>query len=277
MKRGSKITIFIIALVLGLILFFSLVNFITIQPGFRGVIFRPWTSGLDTVNLLDEGVHIIAGWNKVFIYEIREQSIDFSDKNEDFPSLDVLDKDGLTIHVEVSVRFCPFADKIGMLHERFGKNYVDVLVIPEVRSAVRKVMGHYSAEEIYSTKRQEVENQIINVTKNSLEKNYIRMTAFLIRSIKIPENLRKAIEDKLTKQQEAIAYEYVVEKEQKEKQRKIIQAQGIAEYNRIVNESVTEKILTYEGIQATLKLANSSNSKIIIIGNTKNGLPLILQ
>ena len=87
----------------------------------------------------------------------------------------------------------------------------------------------------------------------------------------------KAIENKLTKQQEAIAYDYIVEKEEKEKERKIIQAQGIAEYNRIVSASMTDKILTYEGIQATLELSKSQNSKIVIIGSGDNGLPIMLS
>jgi regulator of protease activity HflC (stomatin/prohibitin superfamily) len=99
----------------------------------------------------------------------------------------------------------------------FGLNKYRILVIPEVRSSVRKIMGHYTAEEIYSTKRQDVENEIIKETQHNLENNHIHMTALLIRSIQIPENLRKAIEDKLTKQQEALAYEFIVEKEMKEK------------------------------------------------------------
>jgi len=166
---------------------------------------------------------------------------------------------------------------IGFIHEQFGINYINKLVIPEIRSAVRKIMGQYDAEEIYSLKRQEVEEKIIEETKSVLSQNYIQMTALLIRSIKIPEKLKTAIEDKLTKQQQALAYTYVVDKEQKEKERKIIQAEGIAEYNRIITASMTDKILTYEGIQATLALANSENAKIVIMGSGKNGLPIMLN
>ncbi len=267
---GILILVGIIAIIVIIILFSSI---ITIQPGERGVIFRPWTTGLDKNHIYSEGVHIIAPWNQMYIYDVREHTIDFVGDN----TLDVLDKNGLTIHVDVTVRFYPKYDKIGYIHEQFGKNYINKLVIPEVRAAVRKVMGKYTAEEIYSTKRQEVEQEIINETDSVLEENYIRMTALLIRSIRIPENLKKAIETKLTKQQEALAYDYIVEKEMKEKQRKIIQAQGIAEYNKIINASMTDKVLTYESIQATLKLAESENAKIVIIGNPKNGLPVILQ
>ena len=260
----------IIAIIIIVILFSSIV---TIQPGERGVVFRPLTTGLDKNHIYGEGVHIIAPWNEMFIYDVREQTLNFVGKN----SLDVLDKNGLSIEVDVAVRFYPIYNKIGYIHEQFGKNYVQKLVIPEVRSAVRQIMGQYTAEEIYSTKRQEVEQRIIQETGKVLEKNYIKMTALLIRSIKIPQQLKKAIEDKLTKQQEALAYSYVVEKEQKEKQRKIIQAQGIAEYNNIISKSINDKVLTYQSIQATLELAKSKNAKIVIIGNPKNGLPVILQ
>ena len=283
MKLKTKFGIFVLTAIIVAVLLVSFATFVTIQPGERGIIFRPWTTGLDKEHILTEGLHIIAPWNKVYVYDVREQSIEFSSSNayndsqENYAELDVLDKNGLTIHVEVTVRFYPFYDKIGFIHEQFGQQYVAKLVIPEVRSAVRKIMGQYNAEEIYSTKRQEVEQKIIEETESVLGQNYIQMTALLIRSIKIPDNLKKAIEDKLTKQQEALAYEYVVEKEEKEKQRKIIQAEGIAEYNRIITASMTDRVLTYEGIQATLELAKSENAKIVIIGSGDNGLPIMLQ
>jgi len=271
-----------------LVLFFSFSTFKVLQPGERGVVFRPWSSGLDKDHILGEGMQIISPWNKLITYDIREQTIEFQNGNSNgtysdgssatsYGVLDVLDKNGLSIHVEVTVRFALQSDKIGNIHEQFGFFYVEKLVIPEIRSAVRKVMGQYNAEEIYSTKRQEVEQLIIDETRAILNENYISMTALLIRSIQIPENLKNAIEDKLTKQQEAIAYEYVVQKGLKEKELKIIQAQAIAEYNQIVNASMTDKVLTYEGIQATIKLAQSDNSKIVIIGNSDNGLPIMLS
>ncbi len=274
MKRGIIITLIVLAIIL---LFILINSIVIIHPGEKAVIFRP-LSGLDKKHVLSEGIHFIAPWNQIYIYDVREQTISFNKQsNNEYGNLDVLDKNGLTINVEVTVRFYPIFSKIGYIHEQFGKNYVQKLVIPEVRSAVRRIMGQYTAEEIYSLKRQEVERRIIEETDSVLEKNYIKMTALLIRSIEIPNELKKAIEDKLTKQQEALAYDYVLQKEQKEKQRKIIQAEGIAKYNQIINASMTDKVLTYEGIQATLELAKSQNAKIIIIGNSKNGLPIMLS
>lgn len=278
MKRKTKLLVTILVVVGVVFLFFSFSTFYTIQPGEKGVIFRPWSSGLDKDNIKHEGLHIVAPWNKIIPYDVREQTVEFNDQGQgSYGTLDVLDKNGLTITVEATVRYAPMSDKIGYIHEQFGVLYEEKLVIPEVRSSVRKVMGQYNAEEIYSTKRAEVEQKIKDETKKILQKNNIRMTSLLIRSIKIPQNLKNAIENKLTKQQEAIAYDYIVEKEQKEKQRKIIQAEGIAEYNEIVNASMTKNVLTYEGIQATLKLAKSENAKIVIIGSGDEGLPIMLS
>lgn len=277
MKTKGKITLAIIGIVVVFILIASFSTFITVQPGERAIVFRPWTGGLDKDHILSEGIHLIAPWNKTFVYDVREHSIEFTQKEDAYGELDVLDKNGLTIQVEVTVRFYPVFTKIGYIHEQFGVDYVNKLVIPEVRSAVRKIMGQYDAEELYSTKRQEVEQKIIDETESVLSKNYIQMTALLIRSIKIPDKLKIAIEDKLTKQQQSLAYTYIVDQEEKEKQRKIIQAEGIAAYNRIITASMTDQILTYEGIQATLELAKSTNAKIVIMGSGKNGLPIMLQ
>ena len=277
MNKKKLVRLGVIAgIIFVVIIIFSSATFIVIQPGERGVIFRPWTSGLDKENIYTEGLHVIAPWNDLNIYDVKEQKISFSKEEANYGTLDVLDKNGLSIEVEITIRFYPQYLKIGYIHEQFGKTYIQKLVIPEVRSAVRKIMGKYTAEEIYSTKRQELEEQIILETGAVLSKNNITMTALLIRSIIIPQNLKNAIETKQTKQQEALAYDYIVQKEVKEKERKIIKAEGIAEYNRIINASMTDNVLTYEGIQATLELATSANTKVVVIGNSKGDLPIIL-
>jgi len=190
--------------------------------------------------------------------------------------MDVLDKNGMSINVDVTIRFNPLYLKIGDLHEIFGVNYVNTLIIPEVRSSVRKVTGRYTAEEIYSTKRNEVESTIIDETKNILKENYIDMRALLIRSINLPPDIKSAIENKLTREQEALAMTFINERERLEAERKLIEAEGIANYNRTISASLTDRILTLRGIEATLKIAESSNTKIVIVGSGEQGLPLIL-
>ena len=181
------------------------------------------------------------------------------------------------MNIEITVRFHPTYAQIGFLHEEFGKSYIDRLVIPEVRSSARKVMGRYEAEEIYSTKRNEVESAIIEETKDILAGNNVEMKALLIRSIRLPEKIRQAIDDKLKQEQEAAAYRYRLEKEASEAERKRIAAEGEAAANKIVNSSLTESLLKMRGIEATIELSKSNNSKVVVIGSGENGMPLILN
>ena len=192
--------------------------------------------------------------------------------------MDVLDKSGLTLSVEVSVRFHPIYGEIGYLHETFGPDYVNRLVIPEVRSTVRRVMGRFTAEEIYSTKRSQVEGAIITETEGILKtaNNNIEMKALLIRSIVLPEQIKNAIESKLQQEQEALAYKFRLEKEVSEAERKRIAAEGESAANKIINSSLTGSLLKMRGIEATVELSKSPNEKVVVIGGGEGGVPLIL-
>ncbi|RIH65488.1 prohibitin family protein [Mariniphaga sediminis] len=257
-----------VVVILIVLLLFGGRMFFIIEAGERGIIFRPYTSGLDTENVYGEGFHVIAPWNELYVYNVREQQRE--------ETMDVLDKNGLSINTDVTVRFNPIHNEIGFLHQQFGSNYINVLVIPEVRSTVRQVAGRYTAEEIYSTKRAEVEQTIKDETRNVLGENFIEMRALLIRSINLPQQIKGAIENKLQQEQEALAYEFRLQREESEAERRRIEAEGIANYNQIINASLTDRILQQRGIEATIDLAKSENSKVVVIGSGKDGLPLIL-
>ncbi len=263
----------IVVVAIALIVVFSLSNsiFFTLQATERGVMFRRFSSvPLDKQNIKGPGFHIKAPWNDVFVYDVSENQIE--------ETMDVLDKNGLNINVDVTVRFHPMYDSVGEIHETFQRDYIRRLVIPEVRSTVRQVMGRYTAEEIYSTKRPEVEGSIKKEAEEILGApgNNINMRALLIRSIALPEQIRQAIENKLEQEQEALAYEFRLEREKSEAERKRIAAEGEARANDIINSSLTNNLLKMRGIEATRELANSPNSKIIVVGSGKDGLPLIL-
>jgi regulator of protease activity HflC (stomatin/prohibitin superfamily) len=260
-------------IIVGVIAFFIIISissslFFTVQADERAVIFYKFGKGLDKENVIPPGFHTKAPWNDVFIYAVRETATD--------ETMDVLDKNGLPIHVDVTVRFYPVPEKIGYIHEKFNRNYVSTLIIPEARSAVRQVMGRYTAEEIYSTKRAEVEATIKAESEKVLSENNVHMAALLIRSIQLPEQIRIAIQNKLQQEQEALAYQFKLEKEKSEAERKRIQAEGEARANNIINNSLTDKLLKMRGIEATLELAKSPNTKVVIVGSGKEGLPLIL-
>jgi regulator of protease activity HflC (stomatin/prohibitin superfamily) len=268
--NNRKIVPFVI---LGVILLFVIAGissslFYTIEAGERAVLFYKFGQGLDKENIEGPGFHTKAPWNEVYTYSVREQSRD--------ENMDVLDKSGLSIHVDVSVRFSPLPDKIGYIHEKFNKDYINILVAPEVRSTVRQVMGRFTAEEIYSTKRAEVETTIKEESEKILIANNVHMVALLIRSIVLPDQIKNAIESKLQQQQEALAYQFRLDKEKSEAERKRIEAEGTARANNIINNSLSDKLLKMRGIEATLELAKSPNAKVVVVGSGKDGMPLIL-
>ena len=260
-------------IILGVIALFILMGlsssiFYSVNATQRAVVFYKFGSGLDKEDVITPGVHIKAPWNDVFIYDVQETA-----QGE---NMDVLDKNGLSIHVDVTVRFKPISDKIGYIYEKFNLNYVDVLVVPEVRSTVRQVMGRFTAEEIYSTKRAEVESTIKTEAEKILHENNVTMVALLIRSITLPDQIRIAIESKLQQQQEALAYQFRLDKEKSEAERKRIAAEGESRANNIINNSLTNNLLKMRGIEATLELSKSPNTKVIVIGSGNEGMPLIL-
>ena len=237
----------------------------------RAVIFYKLSSiGLDKKNVITPGLHFKAPWNEVYKFDITDNLVE--------ETIDVLDKNGLNINVDVTMSFHPLYDSVGEIYETFQMDYLRRLVRPEFRSSVRQVMGRYTAEEIYSTKRSQVENAIQTEASAILIKpgNNIVMKSLLIRSISLPDQIKNAIESKLQQEQEALAYEFRLQREESEAERKRIAAEGEARANKIINNSLTPSLLKMRGIEATTKLAESPNTKVIIIGNSKDGLPIIL-
>ncbi|MFY0627273.1 MAG: prohibitin family protein [Reichenbachiella sp.] len=269
---NRKLLPFILIFAVGLFVVISLSSslFYTLGPAERAVIFYKFGKGLDKENVIQPGFHVKAPWNTVYTFDVSENKVE--------EGMDVLDKSGLSLSVDVSVRFTPIPSRIGYIQETFQRDYINRLVIPEVRSSVRQVMGRYTAEEIYSTKRSEVETAIKSETEAVLasENNNVRMKALLIRSINLPAQIKQAIENKLQQEQEALAYQFRLDKEKSEAERKRIAAEGEAAANKIVNSSLTPELLKMRGIEATTSLAASPNSKVVVIGSGKDGLPLIL-
>ncbi len=263
-------------LIIGIVVFIILISafnriFYRIEASERAVLFRSLSGILEKENIIGPGWNAKAPWNDIYIYEVSENKIE--------ETMDVLDKNGLNISVDVTIRFHPKYGSIGTIHENFRGDYVQRLVIPEGRSTVRQVMGRYTAEEIYSTKRSEVEAAIKEETRIVLDApgNEVEMKSLLIRSIKLPEQIKMAIENKLKQEQEALAYQFRLNKEQSEAERKRIAAEGEATANKIINSSLTPELLQMRGIEATMEISNSPNAKVIVIGGGGNGLPLILN
>ncbi|MEZ4984097.1 MAG: prohibitin family protein [Saprospiraceae bacterium] len=256
-------------IVLLAIIIFSNATFLTIDAGERGVLFRRFGGGLEKDNIYAPGFHVVAPWNTMYLYDVREKRIE--------EEMEVLSSNGLNIRVDVTVRVNPKYDKIGDLHEKFGPEYAEALIRPEVRSAVRQVIGKFAPEELYASKRDEVQTLIQANLEESLGNNFIDLKATLIRDIALPDKVKTAIEEKLEAEQASLKYEFILVQERKEAERRIIEAEAKAKANQILNASLSANILKDKGIEATMELANSPNSKVIIVGGEgSGGLPLIL-
>ncbi|NCA86455.1 MAG: prohibitin family protein [Clostridia bacterium] len=240
----------------------------TIEAGHAGVLFRTFGNGIDTERTYGEGFHLLAPWNKMYVYETRQQEV--------AETMNVLSSNGLEISADVSVWYLPTYDEIGLLHSKIGLNYTQRVVIPALRASTRSVIGRYTPEEIYSTNRDVIQDEIYTETIAILEGKHVQINKVLIRSIVLPPTIKQAIESKLKQEQESLEYEFKLEKAQKEAQRQRIDAEGKAIANRILSESLTDKILREKGIEATLRLAESPNAKVVVIGNSEGGLPIIL-
>ena len=150
------------------------------------------------------------------------------------------------------------------------------IIKPEIRSVTREVIGNYLPEELYSTKREAIEDEIEELTRNKIASKYLTLDAILIRDVTLPQTLRAAIEQKLKQEQEALEYEFKIDKAKKEAERKEIEAKGIAKFQRIVNQTITPQLLKWKGVEATQEISKSPNSKVIVIGNGDGDLPIIL-
>lgn len=265
-KKVLPIAIIVIVLIF-LIAFGSRMT-VTIPAGHGGVLFRTFAGGVVKDQTYGEGFHIIAPWNKMIVYSLLQQ--------EKAEEMRVLSSNGLEISVDVSAWFLPMANRLGYLHSTIGIQYPNTVVIPSLRSAARSVIGRYTPEEIYSSKRDVIQDEIFEETKSILDTKFIQLNKVLIRSIILPPTIKTAIESKLKQEQLSLEYEFKLEKARQEAERQKIEAEGKARANRIISASITNNILREKGIEATIRLSESPNTKVVVIGNTEDGLPLIL-
>ena len=250
------------------IVLFGSSMFYTVDPGEKGILFKKFAGGLDKETIYGQGFHIIAPWNTLHVYDVKI--------HETFEKMEVLSKNGLSIKIDLSFRYMPIQEKIGYLHDEIGRNYLERIIKPEIRSVTREVIGNYLPEELYSTKREAIEDEIEALTRDKVEVKYLTLDAILIRDVTLPLTLRNGIEKKLVQEQESLEYEFKIDKARKEAERKEIEANGIAKFQQIVNRTITPQLLKWKGVEATQEIAKSSNAKVIVIGNGDGDLPIIL-
>jgi prohibitin 1 len=242
---------------------------VTIPSGHAGLIFHTFGDGVDTSETpLMSGFHFKAPWNKVYEYEIRQK--------ERMEGLSVLSSNLLKIEMDMTIFYQPDLSLLPQLEIERGRNYEEKVITPAMRSVAREVIAKYLPEEFNTTKREEIQEEIESELSMKLASNFIQLNDVLIRNIRLPRTLEEAIERKLQQEQESLEYEFRIEKASKEAERKRIEAEGIRDFQEIVSSGISDELLKWKGIEATAELANSPNSKVIVIGSGDDGLPLIL-
>ena len=240
----------------------------SIASGEAGVKYSSF-SGTDLGVSYGEGLNVFWPWERMIVYDVRT-------KTETEP-ITALSSNGLTIGMDVSVRYKPLANQLPYLHTTYGQDYYARLIQPEIRSAAREVVGRYTPEELYSSRRTELQSEIERQVSAAVADQFVEVEAILIRDVTLPDQIRQAIELKLQEEQRVQQIEFTIDRERREAERKQIEATGQAEYQRLITSTLTPQFLQYQGIQATQALAESDNAKVVIIGGDGNGLPVILN
>jgi regulator of protease activity HflC (stomatin/prohibitin superfamily) len=239
-----------------------------IGSGQRGVKFFKFGGGTEMSTIYPEGFAWHLPWNTIYTYTVQVQ--------EAKESLKLLTSDGATVTLEVSVWYRPVIERLDSLQVTIGPNYYEVVVAPALRGESRSIAGRFTPEEIYSTKREEIASLMLNAVQEKMKNKFVHFESIMIRDVTLPQRISEAINEKLASQQEAQRMEFILLRETQEAERKRIEAQGIADFQKIVSAGINDKLLEWKGIETTEKLATSPNAKIVIIGSQKNGLPLIL-
>jgi prohibitin 1 len=239
-----------------------------IPSGHHGVKYMRFRGGTVMGRVYGEGFKWHMPWNDFFVYKTQTD-----ERRED---LHILSADGASIEMEASIWFRPIVNKLDSLQISVGPNYFAVVVGPALRGEARSIVGRYKPDEIYSTKREIISSEILEAVSGVLKEKFIDVENVIIRNVVLPPKITEAINEKLAADQEQQRMQFVLLKEEQEANRKKIEAQGIADFQRIITRGLTDNLLRWKGIEATIKLAESPNSKVVVIGSSKTGLPLIL-
>ncbi|MET1077259.1 MAG: prohibitin family protein [Pseudomonas sp.] len=275
-RNAIQLYALVLMLLLGLIALAPYI-FISVPAGHVGVHWKRFQGGTVTDYHFDEGVNLILPWDSVILYDARLQN--------NARIYDTISSDGLSMQVEIAVRYRINRDSVGDLHRLVGPDYPEVMVYPEIGSHARSLISTYTPEQLYTSARAFIQAQILQrmvhelaspVALQSTHGRLIEVEDVLIRSVTLPESIAGAIERKVEQYHVMLEYDFRIEREKRERERKKIEAEGVREFQDIVSHTITEEYLRLRGVEATLALATSNNSKMIIIGG-RDGLPVILN
>ena len=253
----------VVLVLLFFLVFFHKRIFIVIKSGEAGVLYT-MANGTDIKRTYGEGLHIISPFSTMVIYNVRTQKLTFSQS--------IISKNGLKIELNYAVLFKPDRNFLPLLHQQVGVDYKNTLIAPCVQAKIRKDLASLTPEDIYMTERSVIEKNEIDSLRKILVNNKVLIEGYFISSVVLPDSVNKAITEVYIRQQQSEEYDYRLVVERKERQRKIIEAQGIRDFSTILNVSPAQ----WRALDVTQRLAMSPNSKMIIMGNNASGLPIIM-
>ncbi|MGB8319267.1 MAG: prohibitin family protein [Ignavibacteriaceae bacterium] len=217
---------------------------------------------------LKPGVNVVNPLANIIKFDARTQEMK--------EVMNVPSKEGLGVELEISLLYSLSLDNANKIYKTVGEDYVDKILIPQFRSVVRGVTASFEARALYTVEREQLAKLMEDELSKLVKPRGITVEAAPLRQITLPARLTESIEEKLKAEQESQRMQFVLQRETQEAERKRIEAKGIADFQEIVSKGISEQLLKWKGIEATEKLAGSSNSKIVVIGSGKDGLPLIL-
>ena len=251
-----------VALIIIVVLFASVAK---VESGNVGVL---TLFGRVTGEVLPEGIHLVSPFKANNETSIRTQELK--------ESASVPSAEGLVMALDTSLIYHMNQDKAADVYQKIGPNYLAVLIEPNLRAAIREATASHSANALYTGEREMVAKQIYDQLAAKLGERGFVVESVLLRDIQLPATLKASIESKQQAEQEALAMNFRLQKEKQEAERKRIEAGGIRDFQQIVAQGISPALLEWKGIEATENLAKSPTSKVVVIGNSKNGLPLIL-
>ncbi|MEJ5167037.1 MAG: prohibitin family protein [Thermoanaerobaculia bacterium] len=266
-KYTNASVIKILVILFFVFILFLIGNPITVVPA--GTVGVKDFFGMVSRKPLSPGIHLVIPFTKVIKLSVRTQEI--------LEMAEVPSKEGLIMNLDVSLLYHLRSEFAPEMYKKVGKEYLKIVVEPQFRSAIREITASYEAKALYSAERDKIAREIFELVKRLTEERGIVVEQVLLRKIGLPALVANAIQEKLRREQEAEQMKFILQKEQQEAERKRIEAQGIADFQKIVSQGISPQLLEWKGIEATEKLANSTNAKIVIIGNPKTGLPVILS
>jgi len=230
-------------------------------------------------DVLNSGLHFINPFVDVTRLDIKTQNYTMSGVHDEGlksgdDAIRVLTSDGLEVTIDLTVLYKLLPSEAPRLLRETGADYTDKIVRPVTRTKIRDNSVYYEAVALYSTKRDEFQQRIFSSIESDFKKRGLMLEQLLVRNITLPQSVKATIEQKINAEQDAQKMQFVLQKEKQEAERKRVEAQGIADYQRIINIGLTDQQLQYEQIKAYLELAKSPNSKVIIMGK---GAPVILD